>query len=334
MSEQAANPDTGALTPEIQPMSVNDAAAAFRTIREGGQPLVEDLPEEPSPDESPRPDAEAEGEAPELELPDENTESEPEAEAKAPTAPERYTVKINGDERKVTLEELKKGYQLEADYRQKTAQLAEQRRAMDAERQQYKAQLDQLVPVLTAAAQDKWAKVDWQGLAKADPAKYVELQAEYHADMNRLAVAQAEHRKVQEAAQKEQAEKVREHIERQNSLLVEKIPALKDAEKGKAIKKAVADYLVSEGFTTQELETLSDHRAFVIAHKAHLYDKAVKAKNAATAKAAPAKPVAKPGPSRPANTKAEQAAAAINRLKKTGSVNDAAQAFRAAGIFR
>lgn len=329
MSEAQANPETGA----IEPMNVNEAANAFRGLFESGAAKIEPAPgEQPQQEAAPEAAPEYSDDEP-VEIPDDDTGQEAEQTAEAQKAPERYTVKINGQEREVTLDELKSGFSMEADYRQKTAQLAEQRRALEAERQTYKQQLDQLVPQLQKAGQSKWANVNWQELARNDPAQYVALQAEYTAEMHSLAVARAEQQKIEQAQQQEMQKRHREYLAEQEKLLTEKIPALKDAEKAKTVKKAIAEYLQTEGFAPEDVQNLADHRAAVIAWKAMQYDRAVKAKSKATEKVAAAPPVQKPGTARPASSAADKASLAINRLKKTGSVNDAAAAFRAFKIF-
>lgn len=323
MSEDVANPETGA----IEPMTVADAAEAFKGLR-SDPATPEPEPEQVTPEPEAQPEPEQAEAEPEIEV------SESETPEEAATAPERYTVKIGGQERKVTLDELKKGYQLEADYRQKTATLADERRTLEAERQSYKDRLDKLVPTLESAAQSKWAKVDWQTLANEDPARYVALHAEYQQDAALLAQARAEQYQLEQVRTQTQEKQHKEYLSQQYDLLKEKIPALKDPEKAKVTTKAISDYLMTEGFTQEEVDSLGDHRAGVIAWKAMQYDKAVKAKKAATAKASPAPPVQKPGVQRPASTDAEKTAAAITRLGKTGSVDDAAAVFKAAGIFR
>lgn len=324
MSEAPANPGTGA----IQPMNVNEAATAFRGLFGGGDAQPETAPTQEAPQQAQI--EEPEGEP--IELPEET--DGPGAEQPEPEAqPERYTVRINGQDREVSLDELKSGYSMEADYRQKTAKLAEQSRALEAERQTYKQQLDALVPQLQKAAASKWSTVDWQSLAKSDPARYVELQAEYHAEMSRLATANAEHRRLKEADDKARAEQFREFVAGQERLLVEKMPVLKDPEKAKAVKQEISKYLSENGFTEQEIGGVADHRAVNLAWKAMQYDKAVAAKKAAIQKAAPAKPVQRPGVARPARTDADRVAEASNRLKKTGRVDDAAAAFKALKVF-
>lgn len=49
-----------------------------------------------------------------------------------PPAPEFYTVKVDGVEQKVTLDQLKSGYMMQADYTRKSQQLADERRAFEA----------------------------------------------------------------------------------------------------------------------------------------------------------------------------------------------------------
>ena len=69
---------------------------------------------------------------------EEGTET-PEGDTETPT--ETYRVKVNGEEREVTMQDLTTGYMMESDYRQKTQSVAESRRALEAKAAQIDAQL-------------------------------------------------------------------------------------------------------------------------------------------------------------------------------------------------
>lgn len=74
--------------------------------------------------------------APETHDSEEGQTTEPEPENKAPE-PQMYTVKVDGQELQVPLEELLNGYQRQADYSRKTQALADERRQLQAQMAQY-----------------------------------------------------------------------------------------------------------------------------------------------------------------------------------------------------
>lgn len=74
--------------------------------------------------------------APETQDSEEGQTTEPESENKA-LEPQMYTVKVDGQELQVPLEELLNGYQRQADYSRKTQALADERRQLQAQMAQY-----------------------------------------------------------------------------------------------------------------------------------------------------------------------------------------------------
>ena len=68
---------------------------------------------------------------------------------------EYFAVKVDGEELQVTFDELRNGYQRDADYRRKTMALSEDRKAFDAEREQEKAKIDQVVNELSSFIERK-----------------------------------------------------------------------------------------------------------------------------------------------------------------------------------
>lgn len=333
MTDQANPVEPGALT-------VPQAAEAFRGLLGDGEAAATDetgnqaqtepeqeAPEAEAEDAAPEdPDAEnaqAEGADETAEASDPETDPEQEAE-KAP----RYAVKIDGQESRVTLEELKSGYQRDADYRRKTQKVAEERKAVEAERSHLKQVMDDLIPRLESAAQDKWAAVDWVKLANDDPAGYVAQKAAFEADMYRLSVAQQERQRVTEAEKAKQAEAIKARVAEERDKLLQAIPAFRDEKQAKVLSASIKTFLQSEGFTPDEIAGVMDHRALKLAHKAWLYDQSQKTKAVAQQKAQGVPRVIKPGSGvkeSPATVARQKAA---ERLAKTGRVEDAAAFFK------
>ena len=108
-------------------LTVNQAANAFESLMDtpaNSKEESEGVEQEPV-------EAEAqEAEPQEEEVTEEEQEDDETEEEEQP----RYKVKAAGEEKEVTLDELVKGYQLGADYTKKTTEVAEQRKANDAER--------------------------------------------------------------------------------------------------------------------------------------------------------------------------------------------------------
>ena len=103
-------------------LNVNQAASAFLGLMGDDSGAENGQPEESTAE------LEAAGEV--EEEPEYSEESEPEVEEKP-----RYKAKVGGEEVEVELDELINGYQRSKDYTQKSQALAEQRKAIEAERQ-------------------------------------------------------------------------------------------------------------------------------------------------------------------------------------------------------
>jgi hypothetical protein len=100
--------------------------------------------------------------------------------------------------------------------------------------------------------------------------------------------------------------------------LVKALPEWNDAK----VRQDTMEYAVQAGFTPEELADTIDHRAYVILHKARLYDQ-LKAKAPETKAKVDAVKTAKPGgPSQP--SKVTDLTRTKQRLAKTGDVKDAA----------
>jgi len=179
---------------------------------------------------------------------------------------ELYTVKVNGQEKQVTLEELQKGYQLEEDYRIKTSNLANQRRdvetrmkQIDEARQKYDQGLEQVQALLVQQ------EPNWDELAEKDPQEFV---VQKHQHEQRMAVA----RKLQEERQKVALEQFQQAAKLGEEKLIEAVPELADKEVFEKRKKSFSEFVGDKyGFSNEEITTWVDHRAILMAMDAQKY---------------------------------------------------------------
>lgn len=278
----------------------------------------EQAPEEPEGDEG---GSEDEADPAEGEEADEGEEPEPPV----------YTIKINGEEVQVTLDELQKGYSRTQDYTRKTQALAEQRKqaeaeteAVRAERQQYSQLLDAMRQQVEAGAQQQ---PDWDSLRKTDPIEFAAQWAEHQRRQSQLQAIQAEQARMVEIQQHERAQQMASIVAQERQILEEVIPEWKDQETAKREKAELVEFGKRIGFKPEELANVTDHRAVVALRKAYLYDKLMAKKVTVKPVQKAAAPTLKPGTSSAAPKKNSDLVKAKQRLAKTGQVQDAAAAF-------
>lgn len=230
----------------------------------------------------------------------------------------------------------------EREFRRGQNELAEQRKAIEAERQkaesvrqQYEAQLPALMQELQNAQQSAFSDIktvdDVTKLAQEDPFRYLQWQAH----QTKLQAVNAENERARSSkTQAEQAEWAK-HVQKENELASEYIPELADKTKGPALTARAADRLGELGFKPEELARLASGQ-----EKLSLYDHRIQrlifsdlklsdiqsAKTAAVAKPLP--PVQRPGVARSTNANSERIQALTDELNKTGSLK-AAQELRA-----
>jgi hypothetical protein len=291
--------------------SVSDAAGAFLRMME---------PEEPQ--------GQAEEEIAEVE--DQEPEQVEEAEEEVQETP-RYRVKTGDEEIEVDLDELVKGYSRTSDYTKKTQVLAEQRKAVEAERSrideasklrdQYAQRLQVIEQMLTQPEEDLSALKD------QDPIGYAVKMAERVEKERHLAAVRAEQQQVQSYQQAEYQQRLQSVLSSEAERLKAAIPEFADQTKGESVRKELRDFAKSLGFSDQELSNVYDHRAIVTLYKAAQYDKLTKGKAQTTKKVSEAPRMLKPGTTQPRNAKDEQLGKLRKQLSNSGKKTDAAKLF-------
>jgi hypothetical protein len=275
----------------------------------------------------------AEGEKPDQQEPQEEVVEQEQEQTEQVEETPRYRVKAAGEEREVTLDELIKSYQLGTDYTQKTQSLAEQRKALEAERQaveQAKTLRDQYAERLQAIQQvlaEQSKGENLEALKESDPIGYAVRVAELQQRREQLAAVQAEQQRIAYQQQSEHQQRLASIVAEEQQKLAQAIPEFADPQKGETVRGEIRTYAKQLGFTDQELAQVYDSRAVLTLWKAAQYDKLLSQKPGVQKKVAEAPKVLKPGTSRPVNT--EEMAIRDQRkvLKKTGKARDAAAIF-------
>lgn len=256
-------------------------------------------------------------------------QSEEEGDSEEEEQPQVFTVKVDGKEVEVTLDELQKGYSRTQDYTRKTQQIAEARKQTEAELQAVRAEREQYAQLLGAlqaqVQQAAQPQVDWDRLYNEDPIEWVRQREVMRENQEKAAAIQSEQQRLAQLSQQEQVQQRQALLAQEQEALVAAIPEWKDAKKAQAEKAMLVQFGQKVGFTPDELKSVIDHRAVVMLRKAALYDQMM-------SKRGQIKPVTNNGP-RPAKPGAAgrvssntEAMRAQQRLAKTGRVDDAADA--------
>jgi hypothetical protein len=245
----------------------------------------------------------------------------------------KYRVKVSGEEMEVTLDELLNGYSRTADYQKKTQSLAEQRKAVEAERVKIEEAAKtretyaQRLQVIEQLLQQQNQGEDLSQLKTEDPIAYAVAMAEKVEREKQLAAVQAERQRVQQEQMTHQQALLQKHIQQEQQKLIEAIPDFKDDVKGEVIRRDIRNYAKSIGFTDQELSQVYDSRAVQTLYKAMQYEKLMANKGATTKKVATAPKTLRPGTSNPQSSENETVKKERAKLRQTGNKKDAARLF-------
>lgn len=318
---------------ESQAMNVADAATAISAMMapEEGQAQVDEAqPVEESEEDTETAASEEESSGVE-DAPDEETaeeQSEDGEEQEEQDQAQTFTVKVDGKEVAVTLEELQNGYSRTQDYTRKTQQIAEVRKQVEQETQAVRAerqQYAQLLGALQAQLQATEPQVDLDRLYHEDPIEWVRQKEVMRERQEKAYAIQAEQQRLAQLSQYEQQRAMEETLSSQKDALLAALPEWRDPKTAKAEKALVVESAKAAGFSEEDLKSVYDHRLVLLLRKAGLYDQMVSKRQGI-------KPVVNNGP-RPAKPGAAgrvstttESTRAKQRLAKTGRIDDAVSA--------
>ena len=268
-------------------------------------------------------------ESEELELDSDSAEEEEdEDEEEVESNVQSFKVRSDGEDLDVTLDELISGYSRQSSFTKKSQALAEDRKSFENEIAEAKQLRSQAIEALESAktALPQQAQKDsqyWQDLKDSDPMQFMLERDEVREAQlqDQMREQQVQQLRMQEDA--EQQANLKKYIASQRDRLGELIPEWSDEKVADSERKLIVEYGKGIGFTDQELEQAYDSRAVATMRKAMLYDRltqkrgTLKPSHRASMKAGSQSV-------NPSNTKSRKASA---RLKKSGSVDDAAGVF-------
>lgn len=204
---------------------------------------------------------------------------------------------------------------------------ADVRKAVESERQNYAAQLQNALSLYTNfdPVISEGMKTDWAKLASQDPAGYIAQKAAFDDRLQKLQAGQAQLYDINQRA-------LQQRLADEDRKLVEKIPEWADPEKGKAelgtlTQKAKSLYGID---LSQVMAQMPDHNVILVLRDALKLHDMMAAQKAAQAKKVntPPRRVQKPGGREESG--AGRALALKQRAAKTGSLEDRAAAVLAA----
>jgi len=246
-----------------------------------------------------------------------------------------YTIKADGEESVVSLNELVAGYQRGATYTQRTQELATERHTLNEQLQnlpaqeaalsqtyqQYQGVLQQLRGQMEAANQP--ANMDWTALERENPVQYLQLRELERQRAGEIQAVVAEQQRMQGIMEQQRKQKLEEHLVVQRGRILEKIPEWSNGDVQAEDQRKLMEYGQMEGYSAGELSKLYDARAVVILRKAMLYDQLTGGEKITEAKS---KIGSVRGGSRETTrrTRTRKQNAQRQKLRLTGKVDDAA----------
>ena len=259
----------------------------------------------------------------------ENVEVEAEPEPEILPQDQTYKVRANGQDVEVTLDELISSYSRQSDYTQKTQAIAEEKKILQerlaavGDLEQRLAEMRDHTEKLSQVSDDPGEDY-WNQLKVENPMQYMIERDEFRerqAEKNRLLNETMEMQKQVHYQKQLEAE---QSLKEENEKLLKMNPKWADPDVFSGAKSRMRSAGKLVGFSDEELQQVTDHRAVMILHKASLWDELQK--NRSKIRPAPVRTSKQTG--RPLGTQSRSALTkAKQKLAKSGKPADAQNAF-------
>lgn len=243
-------------------------------------------------------------------------------------APEYYSVKVDGEEKQVSLDDLTRSYSGQAYIQkgmQEAANVKKEAESVYSALLQERQQMSELLNQIQSGQMIQAPQAPTKELFNKDPIGYMEAKMLYddakaQFDQQQSYIQQAY---TQQSQQMKYAKEV--HLKGEMQKLSQIIPEFSNPEKAGKLKDDLISGGMRLGFSEAELAEVSDHRALVTLYKAMKYDQIIDGRGKAEQKSTGARKMIKPGAKKSTSlskTKARDGVAA--RMKQTGDINDVA----------
>ena len=235
-----------------------------------------------------------------------------------------HQVIVNGEKIDVDLEELKAGYQKDADYRRKTEELAIEKRELKAEEDRLNKQystkmedLNSLVATLNAEINNDMNSKELDALWEEDPTEAAKVDRRIQKRKNTIQQAQQKLRDHQQA-------QFQEILREEQKKLHLRHPEIADPIKGATVKSNIMNYLSSKGFSNEDVARIYDSRYFDVIMDGMNYNKSKSVKpGLVSKKVKPSKFVKSGTKSTKEELNSKTRLNQIKALKKSGNPKDA-----------
>jgi len=321
--------------PLLNNVSVQGAAKSIEGLMDSkgviNKPQAEATPVEPKEEVEAKVETENEVEQPTETQPEQQVQEVAEEEASEDEnaieeqETDLHQVIINGEKIDVDLEELKAGYQKDADYRRKTEEIAIEKRELKAEEDRLKNQystkmedLNSLVVTLNAEINNDMNSKELDALWEEDPTEAAKVDRRIQ--KRKQTIQQAQHK-----LREHQQSQFQELLKEEQKKLHLKHPEIADPIKGATVKSNIMNYLSSKGFSNEDVARIYDSRYFDVIMDGMSFTKSKSVKPGLVSKKV--KPTTKFVKSGVKSTKEElNSKSRLNQLKalkKSGSPKDA-----------
>jgi len=240
--------------------------------------------------------------------------------------PEYYTVKSDGTEETVTLEQLKQGYSGQSAINKRFQEIAQIRKDLEQKTSEV-LQREQTVNYLYNQSQQQGfmsqPKLPDHTLAESDPVAYMEQRAKYDADMQSYQQQQMQMQQLQQQQERQAEEQHQAFVAEQAEIIRGKIPELADPDKSQGHWRSLMDSAKEYGFSDDEIAATSDARYIQMANDAMKFRRIVANRKKAEAKSKKAKPVVKAGAKKVSDPEGSLKRKQFEKLQKTGRMEDA-----------
>jgi len=260
-----------------------------------------------------------------IDQPEQITEDYEQAEPEVYDEPQErvFNVKVNGEMREVTEQELTRDYSGQQYIQQQMREVAEQRKAVEAAKAEAhetsNAYAQALAQVNERLQTDDLTPPD-KSMRETDPIGYLEAMEDFRAAQAERQTLQQQQYLLQQQQQAQQSAQRDQYVQQEAANLMERIPILKDPVKGPETISAMIKTGAKYGFSEAEMKNEADPRFVSALHALHQFESRGNVDTAEMKRGA-----IKPGARRSQSTsQAKQAQAARSQMKRTGSTQDVA----------
>lgn len=254
-------------------------------------------------------------------------EYESEEEPDDQTEPNTYTVKVDGEDVNVTLNDLTKSYSGQQYIQKGMKQAAESRKQAEEAYNglnQQRAQLEQLMQQVQQQGVMAQPAPPTKELLADDPLGYIEADANYREEMGKYQHQQQQLGQQHQAMQQAQEQANKANLQVQQQELKRLIPDFAEAKKAPKLKDSLVEHGKKRNFTEAEINSVVDARTMHVLYESMMWRQSLEGKSNVQAKLKKARPLMKAGSKKQPESDSKKRSAQMSQLKRSGSVADAA----------